>query len=194
VDPVWFGHGHARSVFICAHLWFYSDGMWFTLRKEDLEFIERAPVVHVVEAVATAPRAAVFAALADAESWPRWFPGVRTAGYTSPPPHGVGTIRESIVSGTHWVEEMIAWEDERRWGWTVTGASLPFAVAQVELFELNEMGADTSARWTLALEPRLLARIGAPLTGRTMRRLWQRAMDAVGADRRGAAGASAARG
>jgi hypothetical protein len=150
--------------------------MWFALRREDLGFIQRAPVVHVAEAAAMAPSRAVFTALADAADWPRWFPGVRAARYTSPPPHGVGTIREALVSGTRWVEEMIVWEPDCRWGWTVTHASLPFATAQVELFELRPAGAATHVRWTLALEPRLLSRLGAPLTGRMMRGLWQRAM------------------
>src|SRR5215470_2998323 len=149
--------------------------MWFPMRREDLGFVDRAPIVHVVEATAPAPCQAVFAALADAEAWPRWFPGVRAARYTSPPPHGVGSVREAIVSGTRWVEEIIVWEPDRRWGWTVTGASMPFAAAQIEVFELRPAGATTQARWTIALEPRLLARLAAPLTGRAMRRLWQRA-------------------
>ena len=150
--------------------------MWFPMRQEDLDFVERAPVVHVADAVVRAPRDAVFAALADASGWPRWFPNVRAAAYTSPPPHGVGTIREADVRGTRWVEEMIAWDPGRRWAWTVLRASVPFATAQVESFELDDAGGGTRVRWTLALEPRLLGRLGAPFTGRAMTRLLRRAM------------------
>jgi beta-alanine degradation protein BauB len=151
------------------------------MRKEDATFTLRAPVVHVTEAEVAAPRARVFAALADAAGWRHWFPGVRAAGYTTRPPHGVGTIREADVRGTRWVEEMIAWDEGTRWGWTVTRASVPFATAQVELFELLDGGRGTRIRWTLALEPRLLARLGAPLAARLTRRLFRRAMENLGA-------------
>src|SRR5262249_32627037 len=100
----------------------------------------------------------------------------REASYATPPPHGVGTIREANVGGTRWVEELIAWEDPTRWGWTVLRTSVPFAHAQVELFEFMEAAGRTRVRWTLALKPRLLARLGAPFAGRTVSRLLRQAM------------------
>src|SRR5262245_35737160 len=149
--------------------------MWFAFRSEDLSFLDRARTVHVAEAVVAAPRAAVFAAIADAGSWPRWFPNVRAACYVTPSPHGVGTVREARVGGTRWTETMIAWDD-RCWAWTVTRASVPFAAAQVERFAFEDAGSGTRVRWTVALEPRLLARLGAPLAARTIPRLFTRAM------------------
>lgn len=154
--------------------------MWFRMRREDLGFLDRARVVHVAEADVAAPRAEVFAALADPRGWKDWFPGVRDARYASPPPHGVGTIREADVGGTRWVEEMIAWDEGTRSAWTVTRASVPFARAQVEAFELRDAAGGTRIRWTLALEPRLLARLGAPFAGRTIARLFHRAMENLG--------------
>jgi hypothetical protein len=150
--------------------------MWFDLRKEDLSFLDRAPVVHVAEAVIAAPRRAVFGAIAEPSGWKGWFPGVRAASYTTPPPFGVGTIREANVRGSRWVEELIEWDDPARWGWTVLRASVPFAHAQVERFEVVETAAGTRVRWTLALEPRLLARLATPVTGLTVPRLLRKAM------------------
>jgi hypothetical protein len=151
--------------------------VWFELRKEGLGFLRRAPVVHVAEALIAAPRNAVFGAIAEPRGWKHWFPGVREASYTTPPPFGVGTIREADVGGTRWVEELIEWEDPTRWAWTVLRTSLPFAQAQVELFEFMEAAGGTCVRWTLALEPRLLARLGAPLAGRMIPRLLGHAME-----------------
>jgi len=151
--------------------------VWFELRKERLGFLDRAPVVHIAEAVIAAPRTAVFGAIAEPRGWKDWFPGVREASYTTPPPHGVGTIREANVGGTRWVEQLIAWEDPMCWAWTVLRTSVPFATAQVEVFEFMEAAGGTCVRWTLALEPRLLARLGAPLTGRTISRLLRQAME-----------------
>ena len=151
--------------------------MWFELRKESLGFLRHAPVVHVAEAVIEVPRNAVFGAIVEPRGWKHWFPGVREASYTTPPPHGVGTIREANVGGTRWVEELIDWEDPTRWAWTVLRTSVPFARAQVESFEFMEAAGRTRVRWTLALDPRLLARLGAPLAGRMISRLLRQAME-----------------
>ena len=145
------------------------------MRKEDVGFVERARSVHVAEATTAARRSLVFNAFADPQSWPDWFPNVQRAAYTSPPPFGVGTIREAHVGGTRWVEEMIAWDDGRRWAWTVLRASVPFAAAQVECFEFADAGTGTQIRWTLALEPRLIARLGARFATGAIRRLLARA-------------------
>jgi carbon monoxide dehydrogenase subunit G len=154
---------------------------WFELRREDASFVGRAPVVHVCRAEVAAPRKAVFGAFAEPHSWKDWFPGVRSAAYTSPPPHGVGSIREAEVGGTRWVEELIAWEVGTRWAYTVTRSSAPLAAAQVEVFEFADAGAGTEVRWTLACEPRLLMRLGAPVAPRVIRRVFERAAANLGA-------------
>ena len=154
--------------------------MWFELRRENLAFLGRAPVVHVAEADVAASRPAVFAALTEPGCWKHWFPSLRDAWYATPPPHGVGTVREADFGGTRWIEEMIAWDEPARWAWSVTRASVPLATAQVESFELTETSDGTHVRWTLALEPRLLGRVSAPLAARTIPRLFRRAMDNLG--------------
>jgi len=150
--------------------------MWFDLRKEGGDFVVVAPVVQAAVAEVAAPRASVFTVLADPRTWPAWFPGVRSATYASPPPYGVGTIREAHVGSTHWVEEIIAWDHDARWAYTVVRSTVPFARAQVESFELTDSARGTRVRWTLALEPRLLARLGAPFAPRVITHLFDRAM------------------
>jgi uncharacterized protein YndB with AHSA1/START domain len=162
--------------------------MRFTMRKEDLGFIDRARSVHVAEATMAAPRARVFGAFVDAEGWPAWFPNVQRAAYASPAPFGVGTIRVAHVGGTRWVEEMVAWDDGRRWAWTVLRASVPLAKAQVECFEFADDGTGTRIRWTLALEPRLVARLGARFASGAIRRLLVRAAANLDARLAGAVG------
>lgn len=162
-----------------------------------MTFVERAPVRHVFTKVVAAPRDDVFAAIADPTGWHAWFPGVRGARYASPPPYGVGTIREADVSGTRWVEEMIAWEPGRRWAYTVTDASTPLASAQVEVFDCDDVldtaatasAARTRVTWTLAIEPRLLQKIAAPIAPLVMGRLFERAMTNLETQLRGGASA-----
>ncbi|MBM4244608.1 MAG: SRPBCC family protein [Deltaproteobacteria bacterium] len=152
------------------------------MRREDLGFVARAPVRHVFAAVVRAPRAAVFAALADPPGWPAWFPGVRSARYASPPPHGVGSIREADVSGTRWVEEMLALDDGQRWAYTVIESSTPLASAQVEVFDVEDAplgpkeSPATRVTSTLAIEPRLLQRLSGPIAPLVMGRVLRHAM------------------
>ena len=150
--------------------------MWFELRKEDLGFRQRAPIVHVADAELAVPRARVFAAFADPTTWPLWFPSVREVSYSGPTPPGVGTIRQALVGGTRWVEEMIAWDVDRCWAYSIVRSSVPMAWAKVEAFELEEARQGTRVRWTLALEPRLLARLGSPFFPAVVDRLFARAM------------------
>ena len=151
------------------------------MRREDLSFVDRAPVRHAFTAVVPAACDAVFRELADPTTWSSWFPGVRRARYRGEPPYGVGTIREADVGGTRWVEEMIAWDVGRRWAYTVIEASVPLAYAQVESFEIEEAPGGTRVRWTLAVEPRLVQRVLAPIAPVVMRRLFERAMRNLGA-------------
>ncbi|HVM96808.1 MAG TPA: SRPBCC family protein, partial [Candidatus Acidoferrales bacterium] len=111
--------------------------MWFDLRKEDLGFRQRAPVVYVNQAEVAAPRASVAAAFCDAPSWKKWFPNLRDAFYDSPAPHGVGSVREAHVGATRWREEMLLVDSDKGVAWTVTRSSVPFAYALVESFELS---------------------------------------------------------
>jgi carbon monoxide dehydrogenase subunit G len=150
--------------------------MWFELRKESLAFVENAAVVHIFEVVVAAPRPAIFGVIAEPRTWRDWFPGVRGASYDGDPPYGVGTVRRAHVGMTRWVEEMIAWEPDTRWAYVVTRTSVPFARAQVESFEFSDAGAGTRVCWTLAFEPRLLARFGAPWASGVVGRLFHRAM------------------
>jgi len=149
--------------------------MWFELRRESADFAERSPLLWQAEAPVAAPRATVFAALVDPQSWRQWFPGLENAFYSSPPPYGVGSIREARVRGSRWIEEIIEWRPDARYAWTITGASLPLSAAQVESFTLADEGTGTRVRFAIALEPRLLGRLGAPFAPRTVARLWQRA-------------------
>jgi hypothetical protein len=150
--------------------------VWFDLRPESVSFLGRAPLLHVCEEEVGAPRAAVFAAIAEPRTWSAWFPGVREACYATAPPHGVGTRREARVGATRWVEEMIAWDADVRWAYTVLRSSVPMARAQVESFEVFDSGVGTRVRWTLGFEPRGLGRLGAPLAARAIRSVFGRAM------------------
>jgi len=150
--------------------------MWFDFRPVELDFLEQAPRRHVAEAHVALPRAAVWDAFTDAFSWHEWWPGVRRAGYRGEPPFGVGTIREADVGGFRMEETMLAWDEGRLWAYRIDRSTAPMAKAQLEATELADDGDGTLVRWTLALEPRLLTKLGGPWFDGAVRHMLARAL------------------
>lgn len=150
--------------------------MWFQLRKVELDFLENAPRIHVVECRVALPRDDVWKAVVDPPAWPEWFPGVRSASYLGPPPYGVGTIRVANVNGFLMEETMLAWDESWRWAYRIDRSTAPLAKAQLESTELYDEGVGTRVRWTLATHPGILLRLTAPSFQRTVQRLLERAM------------------
>ena len=150
--------------------------MKFAFRRVGFDFIDTARKTWVVSCDLAAPRDEVWGAISDPTTWKAWFPGVDRAWYSSDPPHGVGAIREAIVSGQHFVEEMVTWDEGVRWAYCITSATVPLARAQVECHELEVCEGGTRVRWTIASDPRLLLWLSAPFFHRTVLRLHRRAM------------------
>lgn len=127
---------------------------WHELRKVGLEYLEEAPQCYRLEARVALSADAVWRALADAESWAEWFPGVEWARYGegSGEP-GVGTLRQSQVGGVRYDETMLVWDAPRRWGYRIERTTAPIARAQVEVTELEPDGDGTRVIWRLATDP-----------------------------------------
>lgn len=143
-----------------------------TTRPETLDFVDRAPQRARVSRDVEATAGQVFDALADAQGWERWFPGMRRCEWLTPGPHGVGSQREVRVDALRVVEQFLVWERPHRWGFTFTEASPPLARAGVELVELEDLGrGHCRVTYTMALQP--LLPLG-PFTGALTRSLESR--------------------
>ena len=151
--------------------------MWFEMREVGLDFLERAGKTYVMECDLEASRPDVWRAFTDPSTWRHWFPGVESASYgNSPEPYGVGTFREATVSGQKYEEVIVAWDEGKRWAYTIARATVPIAKAQLECTEFEDCGAGTRVRWILAADRRLLLWLAAPVFHRYLRGLFRRAM------------------
>lgn len=135
-------------------------------RPETVAFTATAPLRATATREIAADPDRVFAALADASSWPAWFPGLGAARWTSSAPYGVGSTREVRVGALRVAEEFIVWDPGERLGFTFTSTNLPGTRAGVELAELVDVGGGrTRVAYTMALEPAgVPARLGPPVT------------------------------
>ncbi len=95
------------------------------LTRRPPEWTDAAPVhISATRELAASPDE-VFAALADHESWPRWFAAVSKVERFGEPTEGLGSRRRVFLGRRFRVEEeFIEWEPGRTWGFTVTGASM----------------------------------------------------------------------
>ena len=148
-------------------------------RPEDLDYLDRAQRVYVFEAPVSADREAVFAAIsADPSTW-TWFPVLARGSYESAPPHGPGSIREVAIGGTTYRETIIGWDAPGLWAYRVDESSVPLGHALIEEWAIldDPAGSGTTiVRWTFAIDPKLLFRLGHLGASLVMGTLFRRAM------------------
>jgi uncharacterized protein YndB with AHSA1/START domain len=124
-----------------------------TFRTVGLDFIDSAPNRTVVRVPFDHPPAAVFAALADAPGWGRWFPGFSVKShYLTPAPYGVGSRREMIVFGRPVTETILAWAEPSRWAFAIEAATMPGISALAEDYRLADEPGGSSLTWTMAYD------------------------------------------
>jgi uncharacterized protein YndB with AHSA1/START domain len=122
------------------------------LRREGVDFVERAPLLIEASVDIAAPPSAVWPAIGDAEAWPEWFGGMKVARYTSPRPHGVGSTRHVRVKGMRADEEILAFDPEQRYAFCVLGLNMGGIAAMVEVVTLEARDGGTRVTYQQALE------------------------------------------
>lgn len=127
--------------------------MRFKCRKVDDAFLDKAPELIVNSVDLSRSAAAVFAILADAEAWPRWFESMRRVEWTSPPPLGPGATRTVYLNSVTADEYFYAWEPDRRFAFCFTAVSRPFAAAFAEDYSLEPLAEGCRFTWRVGYQP-----------------------------------------
>ncbi len=152
--------------------------MAFTLRAEELDFVDRAPVVVEETLDVAAPMERVWAAIVDTAAWEQWFAGMKSCRYSSPSPIGPGSKRSVRVAALRVEETMLAVDPPTRYAFRIDTANVPLFAALVEVIDLEPVGEGTRVRYRQAFE---ISRGATPF-----RRVWT--PQVAGGLRRGLAG------
>jgi uncharacterized protein YndB with AHSA1/START domain len=144
------------------------------LARQQIDWIDRAPVALAATGTTTADPEAVFAVLADHERWPEWFPNVKRVDVMGPA-EGVGARRRVHVPGLVVEEEFIVWDPGQRWSFTGTAAKPGIVRSIVEDCRLTATATGgTDISYTMYLEPRgvfgPLTRVGGGMVRSSIRR------------------------
>lgn len=151
------------------------------LTPRTIDWITSAPVSIEAHAESTASPEAVFAVLADHETWPEWFTAVKSVIVTGAA-SGVGARRRVVVPGLTVDEEFIAWEPGVRWSFTGLAAKpgvLRSLVEDCRLTPLDSGG--TAISYAMYLDPPKALVPVMKLAAKQIRRNNTKAMEALAA-------------
>ena len=145
-------------------------------------WIDTAPVQLVNRVQVGAPPERVWAALEDADMWPRWASVITDVEWTSPRPFAVGTTRTVTMRGAMVAfEEFIAWEPHLRMSFRFNEASMNGVRAFAERYTLEPApGGGTRVTWVMAMAPKGVSKVIVPLTRVPMRLMFGRMLRRFG--------------
>lgn len=135
--------------------------MWFTLRPLPESYARTARHTFVMERELETSAEALFALLADAEAWPKWFPDMRRVTWLSPEGERarVDAVRRADTGSGDVIEHFVVWDAPRRFAFYAERMSTPLVSEFFEDYEITPLGPQRSKlRWVVAFEPRLVFR------------------------------------
>jgi hypothetical protein len=147
---------------------------WFTCQPADEAFLDDAPMRLQGKFHILSPAARVWDEL-TAEKPLSWCRLLQDVTWTSERPFGVGTTRTVTALGGANVlkERYFRWEEGRRHSFALVEASAPMFSRLAEDYLVEPEGPGSCVfTWTIAAEPRPLARIAAPVNRLLLRTLF----------------------
>ncbi|WP_179468138.1 SRPBCC family protein [Mycolicibacterium vinylchloridicum] len=133
---------------------------WYPLEAVDAGFFASAPYVFRYQKPFAAAPEQVWESLASADSAAAWGRTVKEVSFTSPPPHGVGTTRESVALGARGRSRYFRWDVDKGYSMYVYESTAPVFTRYAEDFVLQPSGDSTLFTFTVAIEPK--ARFALP--------------------------------
>ena len=115
------------------------------------DWIDTAPVVVRQERRVFAPPAAVWKHIADHETWPEWFKGLKQIEVTGEA-EGIGGQRVATVRGAKVGEVFTAWEPDRQFAFAVVSGP-PVLAAMAESVVIEAIDNGCVVTYTMGIEP-----------------------------------------
>jgi hypothetical protein len=156
--------------------------MWFSLRPVGPDYGSSAPKSFVYDVELAAPPDVVFAILADAKEWPKWFPDMTGMKWLSPEAERgkVGARRLAETRSGDVEEHFIVWEPNRRIAFYAERMSTPLVTEFMEDYHLEAAGPDkTRLKWLVHYRPRTAIAFLHPIIRPIFDRMFRKGSEAL---------------
>jgi carbon monoxide dehydrogenase subunit G len=126
------------------------------LTTQPPEWIHTAPIQITATREMSATADEVFAALADHETWPEWFPSIQRVERFGDLHEGLGSNRRVFINKRVVIdEEFNVWEPGKQWGFAVVASSVGGLRHMSELVTIEDIGNDrVRVTYTMGIEPK----------------------------------------
>lgn len=132
--------------------------MWFQLRTLDADYLSRAKNTFVMKREVGLSAEALFALLADAAEWPKWFPDMSGVSWISAEPDRakVHAVRRANTGSGDVIEHFVVWDSPKRMAFYAERMTTPIASEFFEDYVIEPLdGGRARLTWTVAYLPRL---------------------------------------
>lgn len=148
---------------------------WYPLEPVDAGFFASAPRVFRCQTLFAAAPERVWEALISDASASAWGRMITSVSWTSAPPRGIGSTRESAALGARARSRYFRWDENRGYSMFVYESTAPMFRRYAEDFVLEPSDDRTLFTFTVAIEPKpafsLPFRVIAPALGVYLRRI-----------------------
>lgn len=150
--------------------------LWFELERCNLDFINHAPFNMMHEVKLPIPPEQVFDILVN-HKWEDWFPDFVSTQWKTQEPHGIGSIREANLKTVKARERFLAWEEGKRFCFTIDAVTLPLVNAMAEDIQLTPSGDNsTLMSYRIYYDPKPMTRLIHPLVRSYYGRMFKNSM------------------
>ena len=107
-------------------------------------YVNTAPVTNSYSITINVPIEKVWEVIDDTPNFPKWFPGVKSGSMINPEEKGMGSKRLAHLNSFKYYEEIIAYEPNRVWGFTMIESNSGACRSITEVIYLEAVDANTT--------------------------------------------------
>lgn len=150
------------------------------MTPKGVDFVKNAPVTLSKSIEINAPIEKVWNVIDDTPNYTEWFPGVRWGKFEIESETGMGAKRLAQLNNIKYYEEMIAYNPNKEWGFTMLEATNGMCKSISELISLEDLGnGKTKVTYQGGYEFNGFFRLLSGILKRSVNKIWDGALNGL---------------
>ena len=144
------------------------------------DFVKKAPITISKEITINAPILDVWKIIDNTPGFVEWFPGVKWAKMEDSSQNGLGAKRLAQLEGNKYYEEIIAYEKEKKWGFTMLESNSGMFKSITEVSYLEKVNDHTTKVIAKGgYQPQGIAKLIKGMVRNTINKTWDKALQGL---------------